>query len=81
MSARPPHRERTLSHRAGHSAPGAPPHARAHDAAARTADPGDDGTDGLLVSQVIRTGEFQAWVPALGRHSLGAGPIRPSEGL
>ncbi|MGW1645594.1 hypothetical protein ACWCP9_12010 [Streptomyces eurythermus] len=55
MSARPPHRERTLSHRAGHSAPGAPPHARAHDAAARTADPGDDGTDGLLGSQVIRT--------------------------
>ncbi|MFH8682073.1 Dps family protein [Streptomyces lydicus] len=33
----------------------------AHDAAARTAEYGDDGTVDLLVSQVIRTGERQAW--------------------
>ncbi|MGW8396247.1 Dps family protein [Streptomyces lydicus] len=32
-----------------------------HDAAARTAEYGDDGTIDLLVSQVIRTGERQAW--------------------
>ncbi|ETK31659.1 DNA polymerase [Microbispora sp. ATCC PTA-5024] len=32
-----------------------------HDAAARAADMGDDGTNDLLVSQVIRTGEMQAW--------------------
>jgi starvation-inducible DNA-binding protein len=35
--------------------------AEAHDAAARTAELGDDGTNDLLVSQVIRTGELQAW--------------------
>lgn len=33
----------------------------AHDAAARTAKQGDDGTNDLLVSDVIRTGELQAW--------------------
>lgn len=33
----------------------------AHDATARTAECGDDGTIDLLVSQVIRTGERQAW--------------------
>ena len=33
----------------------------AHDAAARTAKMGDDGTNDLLVSDVIRTGELQAW--------------------
>ncbi len=33
----------------------------AHDAAARTMDMGDDGTNDLLVSDVIRTGELQAW--------------------
>jgi starvation-inducible DNA-binding protein len=33
----------------------------AHDAAARTAELGDDGTNDVLVSQVIRTGELQAW--------------------
>ncbi|MFF4346190.1 Dps family protein [Streptomyces sp. NPDC001530] len=33
----------------------------AHDAAARTAELGDDGTNDLLVSQVIRTGELQCW--------------------
>jgi starvation-inducible DNA-binding protein len=35
--------------------------ADAHDAAARAAELGDDGTNDLLVSQVIRTGELQAW--------------------
>ncbi|MEU3414535.1 DNA starvation/stationary phase protection protein [Streptomyces sp. NPDC006658] len=35
--------------------------ADAHDAAARVAELGDDGTNDLLVSQVIRTGELQAW--------------------
>src|SRR5919206_1015482 len=33
----------------------------AHDAAARVAGLGDDGTNDLLVSGVIRTGELQAW--------------------
>ncbi len=33
----------------------------AHDAAARTAAMGDDGSSDLLVSDVIRTGELQAW--------------------
>ncbi|MFJ8542699.1 Dps family protein [Streptomyces sp. NPDC093586] len=33
----------------------------AHDAAARTVELGDDGTNDLLVSQVIRTGELQTW--------------------
>jgi starvation-inducible DNA-binding protein len=33
----------------------------AHDAAGRTAGMGDDGTNDLLVSDVIRTGELQAW--------------------
>jgi starvation-inducible DNA-binding protein len=33
----------------------------AHDAAARTTEMGDDGTNDMLVSDVIRTGELQAW--------------------
>jgi len=33
----------------------------AHDAAAQVAELGDDGTNDLLVSDVIRTGELQAW--------------------
>lgn len=33
----------------------------AHDAAARAAELGDDGSNDLLVSRVIRTGEMQAW--------------------
>lgn len=33
----------------------------AHDAAARTGQSGDDGTNDLLVSQVVRTGELHAW--------------------
>ncbi|GAA3687064.1 DNA starvation/stationary phase protection protein [Nonomuraea antimicrobica] len=33
----------------------------AHDAASRAAEMGDDGTNDLLVSDVIRTGELQIW--------------------
>ena len=33
----------------------------AHDAAAKAAEMGDDGTNDLLVSNVIRTGELEAW--------------------
>jgi starvation-inducible DNA-binding protein len=33
----------------------------AHDAAGRVAALGDDGTNDLIVSDVIRTGELQAW--------------------
>ncbi|MEU3186328.1 DNA starvation/stationary phase protection protein [Streptomyces sp. NPDC006923] len=33
----------------------------AHDIAARTEELGDDGTNDLLVSEVIRTGELQCW--------------------
>jgi starvation-inducible DNA-binding protein len=33
----------------------------AHDAAARLAGQGDDGSNDLLVADVIRTGELQAW--------------------
>ncbi|MGW9031537.1 Dps family protein [Streptomyces sp. NPDC055722] len=36
----------------------------AHDAAARAAELGDDSSQNLLVSQVIRTGERQVWSPA-----------------
>jgi starvation-inducible DNA-binding protein len=32
-----------------------------HDAAARVGERGDDGTNDLIVSEVIRTGELQAW--------------------
>ena len=35
--------------------------AESHDAAARVAEQGDDGSNDLLVSDVIRTGELQAW--------------------
>jgi starvation-inducible DNA-binding protein len=35
--------------------------ADAHDAAARVQELGDDGTNDLFVSDVIRTGELQAW--------------------
>jgi len=34
---------------------------QAHQAAAKVAELGDDGTNDLLVSDVIRTGELQAW--------------------
>ena len=33
----------------------------AHEAAARVAALGDDGTNDFLVSDIIRTGEIQAW--------------------
>lgn len=33
----------------------------AHDAASRTGDQGDDGTNDLIVSDIIRTSELQAW--------------------
>jgi starvation-inducible DNA-binding protein len=33
----------------------------AHDAAAKTMEMGDDGTNDLLISDVIRTGELEAW--------------------
>jgi starvation-inducible DNA-binding protein len=33
----------------------------AHEAAKRTAETGDDGTNDLIVSDVIRTNELQAW--------------------
>ncbi len=33
----------------------------AHDAAARTAEAGDDGTNDLLVSNLIRTNELETW--------------------
>jgi starvation-inducible DNA-binding protein len=33
----------------------------AHVGAARAAETGDDGTNDMLVSQVVRTGELQAW--------------------
>jgi starvation-inducible DNA-binding protein len=33
----------------------------AHDAAARVAERGDDGTNDLILSDLIRTGETQAW--------------------
>ena len=33
----------------------------AHDAATKAAEMGDDGTNDLLVSNIIRTGELQAW--------------------
>ena len=33
----------------------------AHEAAAKTAELGDDGTNDLIVSNVIRTGELQTW--------------------
>ena len=35
-----------------------------HDAAARTQEAGDDGTNDLLVSDVIRTNELEAWFVA-----------------
>ncbi len=35
-----------------------------HDAAGRTQELGDDGTNDLLVSEVVRTNELQAWFVA-----------------
>ncbi len=42
---------------------------RSHGAASRVAGLGDDGTNDLLVSQVIRTGELQVWF--LAEHLVG----------
>jgi starvation-inducible DNA-binding protein len=33
----------------------------AHDAAAKIAELGDDGSNDLIVSEVVRTGELEAW--------------------
>ncbi|WP_437108159.1 hypothetical protein [Streptomyces sp. enrichment culture] len=63
------------SHPPSHGDPGdqtAQEHA--HDAAARTAGSGDDGTDGLPVSQVVRTGELQSW--SLAEHLVDTPPVR-----
>jgi starvation-inducible DNA-binding protein len=49
----------------------------AHDAADRVADMGDDGTNDLLVSQVIRTGELQAWF--LAEHLVDTPLVRTDE--
>ncbi|GLW56500.1 Dps family protein [Kitasatospora phosalacinea] len=46
----------------------------ARDAATRAAELGDDGTDDLLVSQIIRTGEAQVWF--LVGHLADTPPIR-----
>ncbi|MGD9985947.1 Dps family protein [Pseudonocardia sp.] len=46
----------------------------AHKAAARSAELGDDGTNDLLVSQVIRTGEQQCWF--LAEHLVDAPLVR-----
>ncbi|WP_238010135.1 DNA starvation/stationary phase protection protein [Dactylosporangium sp. AC04546] len=49
----------------------------AHDAAARTAEMGDDGTNDLLVSDIIRTGELQAWF--LAEHLVETPLVRTDE--
>jgi starvation-inducible DNA-binding protein len=50
----------------------------AHDAARRVAELGDDGTNDLLVSDVIRTGEMQAWF--LAEHLVDTPLVRSSGG-
>src|SRR5262245_15356611 len=49
----------------------------AHDAAARVAALGDDGTNDLIVSDVIRTGELQAWF--LAEHLVDTPLVRAEE--
>jgi starvation-inducible DNA-binding protein len=49
----------------------------AHDDAARAAQAGDDGTNDLLVSGVIRTGELQAWF--LAEHLVDTPLVRAGE--
>lgn len=51
----------------------------AHAAAARVAEWGDDGTNDLLVSAVIRTGEMQAWF--LAEHLVDTPVVRTDESL
>ena len=46
----------------------------ANEAAARTAEVGDDGTNDLLISGVIRTGELEAWF--LADHLVDMPPVR-----
>jgi starvation-inducible DNA-binding protein len=50
--------------------------AEAHDAAARVARFGDDGTSDLLVSEVVRTSEMQAWF--LAEHLVDTPLVRAS---
>jgi starvation-inducible DNA-binding protein len=49
----------------------------AHEDAARAAQSGDDGTNDLLVSDVIRTGELQAWF--LAEHLVDTPLVRAGE--
>jgi starvation-inducible DNA-binding protein len=49
----------------------------AHEDAARVMDQGDDGTNDLLVSDVIRTGELQSWF--LAEHLVDTPLVRSSE--
>lgn len=49
----------------------------AHDAAARVQEQGDDGTSDLLVSEVIRTGELEAWF--LAEHLVDTPLVRTEE--
>ncbi|MER7007027.1 DNA starvation/stationary phase protection protein [Dactylosporangium sp. NPDC000555] len=48
-----------------------------HDAAAKVQDLGDDGTNDLLVSEVIRTGELEAWF--LAEHLVDTPLVRTEE--
>ena len=52
--------------------------AEAHDAAAEVQARGDDGTNDLLVSEVIRTGELQAWF--LAEHLVDTPLVRTEDG-
>jgi starvation-inducible DNA-binding protein len=45
----------------------------ARDAADKASDAGDSGTDDLLVSNVVRTNELQAWF--LSEHLVAASPL------
>ncbi|MEW2331963.1 DNA starvation/stationary phase protection protein [Micromonospora chersina] len=51
----------------------------AHDAAARVVEGGDDGTNDLLVSNVIRTNELQAWFIA--EHLVDTPVVQVSESM
>lgn len=52
--------------------------AEAHDAAGRVDQEGDDGTNDLIVSEVIRTGEMQAWF--LAEHLVDTPLVRSDDG-
>lgn len=52
--------------------------AEAHDAAGRVDQEGDDGTNDLIVSEVIRTGELQAWF--LAEHLVDTPLVRSDDG-